>query len=60
MIHPHVIPIHNVESGDKLPYLVMSYINGSSLQWYVDTNGPLTVEETLRIAMQTAAGMHSR
>ena len=59
VIHPHVIPIHNVESGDKLPYLVMSYINGSSLQWYVDTNGPLTVEETLRIAMQTAAGMRA-
>ncbi len=59
VIHPHVIPIHNVESGDKLPYLVMSYINGSSLQWYVDTNGPLNVEETLRIAMQTAAGMRA-
>ena len=59
VIHPHVIPIHNVESGDKLPYLVMSYINGSSLQWYVDTNGPLNIEETLRIALQTAAGMRA-
>lgn len=59
VIHPHVIPIHNVETGDTLPYLVMSYINGSSLQWYVDTNGPLSLEETLRIAMQTAAGMRA-
>lgn len=59
VIHPHVIPIHNVETSDKLPYLVMSYINGSSLQWYVDTNGPLSIEDTLRIAMQTAAGMRA-
>lgn len=59
VIHPHVIPIHNVETSDKLPYLVMSYINGSSLQWYVDTNGPLSIEETLRIGMQTAAGMRA-
>lgn len=59
VIHPHVIPIHNVETSDKLPYLVMNYINGSSLQWHVDTHGPLSIEETLRIAMQTAAGMRA-
>ncbi len=59
VIHPHVIPIHNVETSDKLPYLVMNYINGSSLQWHVDTNGPLPIEETLRIALQTTAGMRA-
>jgi serine/threonine protein kinase len=59
VIHPHVIPIHNVETSDKLPYLVMNYINGSSLQWHVDTHGPLNTEETLRIALQTVAGMRA-
>ncbi len=59
VIHPHVIPIHNVETSDKLPYLVMNYINGSSLQWHVDTHGPLSIEEVLRIALQTAAGMRA-
>ena len=59
VIHPHVIPIHNVETTGKLPYLVMSYIDGWSLQWYVDTHGPLGITETLRIAMQTAAGMRA-
>ncbi|MCC6510613.1 MAG: serine/threonine protein kinase [Pirellulaceae bacterium] len=57
VIHPHVIPIHNVETGDRPPYLVMSYINGPSLQSHVDDHGPLPIDEVLRIGQQTAAGL---
>lgn len=57
VVHPHVIPIHNVESDGDLPYLVMQYVAGESLQQRVDRLGLLTIAETLRIAQQTAAGL---
>lgn len=57
VIHPNVIPIYNVETDDRLPYLVMQCVHGSSLQSKVDRQGPLSVEEVLRIAKQTAAGL---
>lgn len=57
VIHPNVIPIYNVETDDRLPYLVMQCVHGSSLQSKVDRQGPLSVEEVLRISKQTAAGL---
>lgn len=57
VIHPNVIPIHNVESDGKIPYLVMQYVAGESLQTRVDRLGPLPIADVLRIAQQTAAGL---
>lgn len=57
VIHPNVIPIFNVESEFKTPYLVMQYVGGGSLQSKVEAEGPLPVEATLRIAKQTAAAL---
>jgi eukaryotic-like serine/threonine-protein kinase len=57
VIHPNVIPIHNVESNGQLPYLVMQYVAGESLQTRVDRLGPLPITDVLRIALQTAAGL---
>jgi serine/threonine protein kinase len=53
----HVVAIHGVEEAKGLPYLVMEYISGISLQQRLDSNGPLEVEEILRIGRQTAAGL---
>ena len=57
VLHPNVIPIHSVSSGSTLPYLVMSYIRGGSLQKRLDQNGPLPLLEVLRIGSQIAAGL---
>jgi eukaryotic-like serine/threonine-protein kinase len=57
IVHNNVIPIYNVETDGKLPYLVMQCISGGSLQAKVDATGPLPVAEALRIAKQTAAGL---
>jgi serine/threonine protein kinase len=57
VLHPNVIPIYNVDSTGKLPFLVMQYVAGRSLQSKVDNFGPLHLAETLRIAKQTAAGL---
>ena len=57
VVDDHVVPIHNVETDDEHPFLVMKYIAGGSLQQRLDREGPLEVCEVLRIGMQTAKGL---
>ncbi|TWU43666.1 Serine/threonine-protein kinase PrkC [Rubripirellula tenax] len=57
VVDDHVVPIHNVETDDEHPFLVMKYIAGGSLQQRLDRDGPLDVCEVLRIGMQTAKGL---
>src|SRR6516165_1912856 len=55
--HDHVVTIHDVDTSGTLPYLVMQYVPGPSLQERLDRAGPLELKEILRIGMQTAAGL---
>lgn len=57
VVHEHVVAIHNVETEGEVPYLVMQYVPGQSLQSRVDQRGPLAVKEILRIGVQAAAGL---
>ena len=57
VLHPNVIAIHGVAADQPLPYLVMPYNRGVSLQKRIDSEGPLPLTETLRIAEQIAAGL---
>jgi hypothetical protein len=55
--HDHVVTIHAVEEANGLPYLVMQYVAGRSLQQRMDRDGPLQLQEILRIGMQIASGL---
>jgi serine/threonine protein kinase len=55
--HDHVVTIFAVEAAALLPYLVMQYVAGLSLQQRLDRDGPLDRPEILRIGMQTASGL---
>jgi eukaryotic-like serine/threonine-protein kinase len=57
VVHEHVVAIHNVESGGPVPFLVMQYVPGRSLDARVTEDGPLGVDEILRIGAQAAAGL---
>lgn len=57
IVHEHVVAIHNVESEAEVPFLVMQLVPGRSLQIRVDEDGPLGLQELLRIAVQTADGL---
>lgn len=57
VVHEHVVAIHNVDSNAELPYLVMQYVSGESLQSRVEREGPLSVERILRIGIQAASGL---
>jgi Protein kinase domain len=55
--HDHVVAIHAVEEANGLPYIVMQYLAGESLQDRLDQSGPLPLVEVLRIGMQAASGL---
>lgn len=55
--HDNVIAIHRVDQWHGLPFLVMPYVGGVSLQKRIDSEGPLTVEQSLRVGYQIAAGL---
>jgi serine/threonine protein kinase len=55
--HDHIVTIHEINEADGLPYIVMQYVGGESLQQRLDRVGPLELTEILRIGMQTASGL---
>jgi DNA-directed RNA polymerase subunit RPC12/RpoP len=55
--HEHVVAVHGVHEIDGLPYLVMQYVAGESLQDRINRTGPLDVEDAVRIGMQAASGL---
>ncbi|MCA9125407.1 MAG: serine/threonine protein kinase, partial [Planctomycetales bacterium] len=56
VMHENIVAIHAVEE-EPIPYLVMEYIPGQTLQQRMDSNGPLEIAEVLRIGQQMAAGL---
>ena len=57
VLHENVVAIHRVSEAKGLPYLVMPYMPGESLQKRLDEQGPMQLNEILRIGMQIAAGL---
>jgi hypothetical protein len=55
--HDHIVAVHGVSEADGLPYLVMQYVAGESLQARLDRTGPLEVVETVCIGLQTASAL---
>jgi hypothetical protein len=55
--HEHVVDIHAVEDAGPVPYLVMQYVAGTSLEERLRRGGPLEIKEVLRIGLQTALGL---
>jgi WD40 repeat protein len=55
--HDNIVPIHAVEEEDGVPYLVMQYVSGETLEDKLRTGGTLGPEEVLRIGVQIAEGL---
>src|SRR5947208_9782511 len=53
----NVIDIHTVEDAGPVPYLVMQFIDGPTLQKKLDRTGQLSLKEILRIGLQIAEGL---
>jgi HD-like signal output (HDOD) protein/predicted Ser/Thr protein kinase len=57
--HENVVNIYAVGETNGLPYLVMEYIEGRSLEEMVEKDGPLTIADIARYGRQIAAGLHA-
>ena len=55
--HPNVIPIFGVHQEEGKTFLVMPLIANGSLQHRIDRDGPLCLEDTLRIGLQIAEAL---
>ncbi|MEM8669226.1 MAG: protein kinase [Planctomycetota bacterium] len=57
VVHPSIVPIYSVVTSTRLPYIVMPCIQGGNLQQRIDQEGPLEIDEVLRIGVQIAEGL---
>jgi serine/threonine protein kinase len=55
--HENVITIHAVSETNGLPHLVMEYVEGGSLQDFLDLNGPPDWPAVARLGAEVAAGL---
>ncbi|HBE67204.1 MAG TPA: serine/threonine protein kinase [Planctomycetaceae bacterium] len=59
VVHENVVAIHHVSSSGAIPYLVMQYVDGMSLQQIVRKQGALDPAEALRIIAQIASALQA-
>ena len=52
--HPHILPVYDSGEADGFLYYVMPYVDGPSLRDRLADEGPLPLEDALRIASEVA------
>ena len=61
--HPHIVPIHAVESHEALVFFVMAYVRGETLGERLRARGALPMAEALRVMQEVSwaiAHAHAR
>jgi serine/threonine protein kinase len=57
--HENVVAIHAVEEANGLPFIVMEYVSGGSLQRFLRQYGPVGPETVVRLGLAVAAGLEA-
>ena len=57
LVHPHILPLYDSGTSAGQLYYVMPYISGPSLQARLRQEGPLPLEEAIRIALGVASAL---
>jgi predicted Ser/Thr protein kinase len=55
--HPHVVPVYDADEVDRVLFIAMRYVRGSTLQQLLRDSGPLSVAETVRIVEQVGSAL---
>ncbi|SDJ73281.1 Stk1 family PASTA domain-containing Ser/Thr kinase [Sediminibacillus albus] len=55
--HPNIVNIYDVGEEDGIYYMVMEYVDGMTLKKYIQTYGPINVEEALNIMKQVTSAI---
>jgi serine/threonine protein kinase len=56
--HPNIVRAHDIDQDENLHFLVMEYVDGSSLQDVVARTGPMDVTRAAHYVRQAAEGLH--
>ena len=54
--HPNIATIHELREADGVHFIVMEYVEGTTLKSHI-TRGPLDTSELIRLAIQIAQGL---
>src|SRR5512134_1223753 len=54
LTHPHILPLHDSGEADSLLFYVMPYVEEESLRHRLEREGPLPVDEAVRITREIA------
>jgi serine/threonine protein kinase len=57
MDHPNIVRAHDVDQDGKLLFLVMAYVDGTSLQRIVNDHGPMDILRAAHYIGQAALGL---
>lgn len=57
--HEHVVPIYAVDEHESLPFFVMEFVPGGTLEHRLATEGPMATLPWLRVAIQIAQGLEA-
>lgn len=55
--HDNIVTIHAIQTADGTPALIQQYIDGSTLQQILDSEGALPIERCIDLARQLAQGL---
>jgi serine/threonine protein kinase/Tfp pilus assembly protein PilF len=55
--HPNIVTIHEIGQTDGRPYIVMEYVDGTTLRRLLQRGHPLAAKQTLDIGAQLADGL---
>ncbi len=55
--HPNIVTLYDLGEQDGIPYLVMEYLEGDSLEKIIQERRPYTVAEKLNIIIQVCEGL---
>ncbi len=56
--HPHIVNIYDVGEEEDIYFIVMEYIEGETLKEKIQREGPLPLEETVRLMSQILDAIH--
>ncbi|CAN5445286.1 serine/threonine-protein kinase [soil metagenome] len=55
--HPHIVGVFDLVAEDEQHWMIMEYVQGTTLSELVRTNGPLSHDEAARIIAQAASAL---
>ncbi len=56
--HPNIVKVYDSDHAGDTHYLVMEYVDGITLERYVDETGPLPISQACDFIRQAALGLH--